>query len=164
MSVIHDLVDRCREFFPKRRDHWEHTQLLSKVDILYTLAQTDTEHRALAVDYCLVAAFYASVIPTGVSVDYHLVRVRTLVEEDYDPRTRYTSLREEIHGSVSYKEATISRDKRKLLDAFDRFTLRYPGFDYQQFFDVYFPCATELPDQRPEKLTNIILFPTQRTA
>jgi hypothetical protein len=161
MRFIDDIAERCAAFFATKKDYWIHSGLVARADILFHLAQVDTGHRPLTSDYYLVAALYATVLHTDISVDYHISQLRILID-DYDPSMRYTSFQEQIHGSLSYRRRSLSRDQRRLLHAFDRFTLRYPDFDYQQFFDGYFPAVTKIPSSHAP--ATVIPFRSRRSA
>lgn len=161
MRFIDDIADRCVAFFATKKDYWIHTGLVARADTLFHLAQEDTGHRPLALDYYFVAALYSSVLPTDVSLDYHILQL-CILDETYDPSSRYAFFQERVHGSIPYLELPLSRDERRLLGSFDRFTLRYPDFDYQQFFDGYFPAATKIPSSHPP--ADVIPFRSRRTA
>ena len=161
MTNIYDLVDRCKEFFATRMDFHVYRSLVVSGDKLYVLAKYDSGQKELAADFYLVAAFYSSILQMKLTPEDHMIRLREVLD-DYDPSARYAFFQEQRHHSHWYNAHYISREQRRLLNGFDRFTSRYPVFDYQNFFEVYFPNTTQVSEQKHQKLADVIDFAAAR--
>lgn len=138
--MIRIFIDTVKESLEKRLDYWTRLDLAVQADISLFLVQRSLRDASLCADSYFIASLYASVLECDLSADHYVAQVH-VINPSYNPLQRYSTLLTQFHSSSCESSDKISSKERKVLQGLDRFSRRYPTFDYDAFCARYFPGA-----------------------
>ena len=138
--MVRQFIERAKESLETKLDYWKRIDLAVQGDILSFVAQRNSRYVSLCTDSYFIAALYATVPGSDLSPAHYAAQVRA-IHPSYDPLQRYTVLLSHFYSLDSEAVDSLPRQERKVLQGLERFTRRYPDFDYFAFCAQYFPAA-----------------------